>query len=150
MKTLKTNTRVIIPAITFVLGLVWVIYGLTNYGWWDEGPGSGFFPSIIGILTSGVSIIAFLEGKKMAPPEYIKASYLPFIAAFVTVGSAMIIGFFPAMFLFLQGWLKLIEKYSWKKSLPISVITTAILYGVFAMWLMVPFPEGLIFNAIRG
>lgn len=150
MKTLKTNTRVIIPALTFVLGLVWLIYGLTNYGWWDEGPGSGFFPSIIGILISGVSIIAFLEGRKLEPPEYIKASFLPFIAAFVTVGSAMIIGFFPAMFLFLQGWLKLIEKYSWKKSLPISVITTAILYGVFAMWLMVPFPAGLIFNVIRG
>jgi putative tricarboxylic transport membrane protein len=150
MKTLKTNTRMIIPAITFILGLVWVIYGLTNYGWWDEGPGSGFFPSIIGILLSGVSIIAFLEGKKIEPPEYIKASYLPFLSAFATVGLAMIIGFFPAMFLFLQGWLKLYEKYSWKKSLPISVITTAILFGVFAMWLMVPFPEGLIFNAIRG
>lgn len=150
MKTFKTNTRVIIPAITFVLGIIWVIYGLKNYGWWDKGPGSGFFPSIIGMLISGISIIALLEGRKMEPPEYIKASYLPFIAAFATVGLAMIIGFFPAMFLFLQGWLKLYEKYSWKKSLPISVITTAILYGVFAMWLMVPFPAGFIFNAIRG
>ncbi|MDC7239691.1 MAG: tripartite tricarboxylate transporter TctB family protein, partial [Spirochaetales bacterium] len=63
---------------------------------------------------------------------------------------AMIIGFFPAMFLFLEGWLKIYEKYSWKKSLPISIITTAALYGIFAMWLMVPFPAGVIFNAIRG
>ncbi|QEN08508.1 tripartite tricarboxylate transporter TctB family protein [Oceanispirochaeta crateris] len=150
MKIFKTNTRIIIPSITFFLGLIWVIYGLNNYGWWEEGPGSGFFPSIIGILLSGISIIAFLEGRKLSPPEYIKASYLPFIAAIATVGFALIIGFFPSLFLFLQGWLKLIEKYSWKKSLPVSTITTALLYGVFAMWLMVPFPAGLILNMIRG
>jgi uncharacterized ion transporter superfamily protein YfcC len=150
MKKLRINTRAVIPGATFFLGLLWVFYGLSNYGWWDEGPGSGFFPSIIGIMLAGISVIAFLEGVKLEPPEYFKASYYPFAAAALTVGAAMIIGFFPAMFLFLQGWMKLYEKFSWKKSLPISIITTGILYGVFAMWLMVPFPAGLIFDAIRG
>ncbi len=150
MKTLKLNTRLIIPVLTFAVGVLWVVYGLKNYGWWDQGPGSGFFPSIIGIILAGISIIALLEGIKMPAPEYVKASWYPFIAAFATVGLAMIIGFFPAMFLFLEGWLKIYEKYSWKKSLPISIITTAALYGIFAMWLMVPFPAGVIFNAIRG
>ena len=150
MKSYRPNTRVIIPAITFFLGLLWLFYGLKNYGWWDEGPGSGFFPSIIGVLLSGISIIALLEGRKPEPPEYIKASYYPLLAAIATVIIAIIIGFFPAMFLFLQGWMRLYEKFSWKKSLPISIMTTALLYGVFAMWLMVPFPAGLIVNAIRG
>ena len=150
MKSYRPNTRVIIPAITFFLGLLWLFYGLKNYGWWDEGPGSGFFPSIIGVLLSGISIIALLEGRKLEPPEYIKASYYPLLAAIATVIIAIIIGFFPAMFLFLQGWMRLYEKFSWKKSLPISIMTTALLYGVFAKWLMVPFPAGLIVNAIRG
>ena len=151
MKTFRINTRALIPVITFSLGLLWFAYGLTNYGWWGKnGPASGFFPAIIGVLLLGVSIIAFIDGIKNAPPEYLKASYHPLFAAVGTIGAAMIIGFFPALMLYILGWLKLYEKYGWKKSLSISIITTASCYGIFVMWLQVPFPAGLIFDRLLG
>lgn len=151
MKTIKINSRAVIPVLTFGLGVLWFAYGLTNYGWWgDNGPASGFFPAIIGVILAGVSIIAFFDGLKQSPPEYIKASYHPLIAAIATVGGAMVIGFFPALLLYILGWLKLYEKYNWKRSLSISVITSAVCYGIFVMWLQVPFPSGLLFDLITG
>jgi len=150
MKSLKINSRTIIPAVTFLLGLLWVFWGLKNYGWWEEGPGSGFFPAIIGILLSGISIIAFMEGRKMAPPAYIPASFHPFMAAIGTILAAMVIGFFPALFLFILGWMRLYEKFPWIKAILTSVITIATVFGVFVLWLRVPFPAGLILDLIRG
>jgi len=201
MKSSKINTRTIIPGLTFILGLVWVFYGLKNYGWWDEGPGSGFFPAIIGILMSGISIIAFMEGRKLPSPTYIKASFHPFLAAIGTILAALIIGFFPAiigilmsgisiiafmegrklpsptyikasfhpfmaaigtilaalvigffpaLFLFVLGWMKLYEKFIWRKAVITSVITIATVFAVFVLWLRVPFPAGLIVDIIRG
>ena len=151
MKTFRINTRSIIPVSTFGLGLLWFAYGLTNYGWWgDNGPASGFFPAIIGVLLLGVSIIALIDGLKTAPLKYLKASYYPLLAAIATVGAAMVIGFFPALLLYILGWLKLYEKYDWKRSLSISIITTAASYGIFVMWLKVPFPAGLIFDLLLG
>jgi len=150
MKSLKINTRTVIPGLTFILGLIWVFYGLKHYGWWDEGPGSGFFPAIIGIILSGISIIAFLEGRKLTPPSYISASSHPFLAAIATILAALVIGFFPALFLFVLGWMKLYEKFLWKKALLTSVITIATVFCVFVLWLRVPFPAGLILDAIRG
>jgi putative tricarboxylic transport membrane protein len=151
MKTVKINSRAVVPVLTFALGVLWTVVGLTNYGWWgDNGPASGFFPAIIGIILAGVSIIAFFDGMKTPPPEYIKASYHPLLAAIATVGSAIIIGFFPALLLYILGWLKLYEKYDWKRSLSISIITTATCYGIFVMWLQVPFPSGLIIDRILG
>ena len=151
MKSIKINTRIVIPAVTFLIGIIWITYGLTKYGWWaDNKPASGFFPAIVGVLLSGVSIVAFLDGKKIKTPVYLRASFHPLLAAIATIISTYIIGFFPALFLYLLGWLKLYEKYAWKLSLTVSIITSMACYGIFVMWLRVPFPLGFIVNAIRG
>ncbi|MBN2656807.1 MAG: tripartite tricarboxylate transporter TctB family protein [Spirochaetales bacterium] len=151
MKTLKINTRAVIPVLTFAVGALWFIYGLKSYGWWgNNGPASGFFPSIVGIILAGISIIAFVDGLKREAPEYFKASYHPLLAAIATVLAALVIGFFPALLLYILGWLKLYEKYNWKLALSISVITTAACYGIFVMWLQVPFPAGYVFDLILG
>ena len=151
MKGSKINTRVAIPAVTCCLGILWVVYGLMEYSWWDSnGPASGFFPAIIGVLLACVSVIAVLDGRKIEPPKYLKASYHPLFAAIATVLGALVIGFFPALFVYILGWLKLYEKYGWKLSLSVSGITALCCYGIFVLWLRVPFPMGFIMNAIRG
>ena len=50
----------------------------------------------------------------------------------------------PACILVSFLWLLLIEKYSWKKALLISVIMFVCVYGIFRLWLNVPFPKGLL------
>ncbi len=147
----KINSRMILPALTFVTGIVWVVLGITKYGWWsDNGPASGFFPSIIGLILSGISILAILDERGKDSPGYFREHIYPLLAATGIIIAAMIIGFFPALMLFVFGWLKWFEKYSLRFSLVTGTITVLSLYGIFVLWLRVPFPAGLIYNAITG
>ena len=41
-------------------------------------------------------------------------------------------------------WLKLFEKYSWKTSIIATVLLFVFIYGIFKLWLNVPFPTGLL------
>ena len=151
MKTSNISTRVILPAITLVLGLLWLIYGLVEYGWWgDNGPQSGFFPAIVGTLLSVISGFAIAGNWNKENPSYIWASFHPLLAAIAVVLAALIIGFFLALALFIFLWIKVYEKYSWSKAVITTVVTIAIFYGIFSLWLRVPFPEGVIFDWVKG
>ncbi|MCF7915102.1 MAG: tripartite tricarboxylate transporter TctB family protein [Spirochaetaceae bacterium] len=143
MKRLKTRT--ILPALTALIGLVWVIVGLTKYGWWVEGrPQSGFFPAIIGGLLLFVSILAVMSEMKENPPQFLITHLYPILAAVGMVLAALLIGFFPALILYVFGWLKWYEKYNLFTAGLTTGITTALMYGVFYVWLRVPFPTGIL------
>ena len=147
----RLNSRVLLPAVTSGLGLFWLIYGLTRYGWWgDSGPRSGFFPAIIGSILFVVSILALVGGLKSESPRYLGAGFHPFFAAVAVVSAALIIGLFPALTVFILMWIKFYEKYGWFKTLVTTGITIALFYGIFSLWLQVPFPEGVILDAFRG
>jgi len=147
----KFNTRLILPSVTTLLGILWAVIGITTYGWWsDKGPTSGFFPIIIGVLLALLSFFAILKEKKVAAPEYVIKSIYPLLAVVGVIFASMLIGFFPAMFIYLFIWLKLYEKYSLLFSSLTSVSTTGIMYGIFVMWLRVPFPSGYLYRLITG
>jgi uncharacterized ion transporter superfamily protein YfcC len=150
-KMIRLNSRILLPAVLAVLGLFWLVYGLIQYGWWGEnGPQSGFFPAIVGAVLCVVGTLAAVGGLKDESPKYFGASFHPLFGAVAVVAAALIIGFFPALGLFVFGWIKLYEKYSWSKSVITSLVTIAIFYGIFSLWLRVPFPEGIILDAIKG
>ena len=55
-----------------------------------------------------------------------------------------LIGLFLTMTLMLFSWLKFLSKYSWKKSILVTVCWMAFLYAVFKLWLQLPLPQGLL------
>lgn len=145
------NSRLVLPAVTTSVGGMWVIIGLTKYEWYMDGnPGSGFFPTIAGALLVLMSIIAMLGERKEKPPAYHLYFAYPVIAAVGVVLLAMLIGFFPAMTIYVFGWLFWFEKYSLKLSLVSTVGTVGALYGIFAVWLRVPFPAGKLLEGWLG
>lgn len=145
------NSRMILPSVTAVLGAVWVYTGLTFHGWWVDGRAQGgFFPSIVGGVLVFVSILAIINERRADPPEFWVSHVHPLLATIALVGMAMLIGFFPALLVYVLAWLHWYEKYSWLFSLTVTVVTVGLMYGVFAMWLRVPFPEGVILQLIRG
>jgi hypothetical protein len=147
----KINTRLILPSVTTLLGILWTIVGIAKYGWWSEkGPTSGFFPIIIGALLALLSIFAIFKEKNVAAPVYVLKSIYPLLAVIGVIFAAMLIGFFPAMFLYLFIWLKLYEKYKLLFSSLTSIFTTGTMYGIFVMWLRVPFPTGYLYRLITG
>jgi hypothetical protein len=40
--------------------------------------------------------------------------------------------------------MRFLSKYSWLKSLAVGVVFTGFIFGVFRLWLSVPFPKGLL------
>jgi hypothetical protein len=113
-------------------------------------PGSGFFPVISGALLLAMSILAIIGEGKKDPPEFFLFHLHPLIAAIGMILLALIIGFFPALVLYAFGWLRWYEKYSWKTSILTTAIATISMYGIFAVWLRVPFPVGILFEGILG
>jgi len=145
------NTRVVFPAASACIGILWVVVGLSKYGWYvDEKPASGFFPILIGGLLAFIGILAALSERKQSPPEFVSSYLHPLLAAVSVVFFALVIGFFPALTLYVFGWLRWYEKYSARFSLIVTAITIALMYGIFSMWLRVPFPMGQLFEMIQN
>ena len=147
----RITTRVLLPGITILLGLLWLFVGVVHYGWWSDGrPASGFFPSLVGILLAVTSVLALGNELKRKDPVFTILHGYPILAALGVVLGALLIGFFPALGLYLFGWLKWYERYRVRFSLAATVVTVGAMYGVFALWLRVPFPRGLILRWIVG
>ena len=143
------NSRAVFPILTLLVGAVWFFLGITQYGYWSEGRAmSGFFPTIIGGGLILMSVFAFLAELKAEKPSFILAYLHPVAAALGMVLLAMLIGFFASLALYIFCWLKWYEKYNLRLSLFTSVATTAAMYGIFGMWLKVPFPAGILFGWI--
>lgn len=145
------NSRLLLPIVTAIIGLAWVYIGLRYHGWWIEGrAASGFFPSLVGGLLALLSVMAIISELKEEPPKFFLFHVHPVLAAVLVVVTALLIGFFPALALYVLGWLKLYEKYGWRFSLSVTAVTTAGMYGIFYMWLRVPFPQGAILDLVLG
>lgn len=142
---MKLTMSMFVPVLSLVIGAYWVMRGF-DYGFWvRKGPGGGFIPVIAGavlIVSSIVVIIMNIRDKH--PVHFTRKAFIPVLAMVGLGVGCYIFGMIISMVLFVFLWLKLAEKRSVFESLLISVITTAILYGIFVVWLHVPMPKGML------
>ena len=152
----------VIEIILMAVSVLWIVMGMGEYGIWaGQAPGGGLFPLIGGIivlLCCAADIIMrivkkeSLMGKKdEGEDEYIMLGWVPrqlrplfvVLYAFVSIFLLKYLGFIICAFFTCAIWLIFISKQKVVKSLLISVITTALLYSVFVLWLNIPFPKGI-------
>jgi len=57
-----------------------------------------------------------------------------------------VVGIVLTVFLFTSIWMRFLSKYSWMKTFISSTLFTLFIYGIFRLWLHVPFPQGFIFQ----
>ena len=67
---------------------------------------------------------------------------------FRSIGATFLIGLIPSAGLYVIVWLRWYEKFTWKTTLIAFAVIMAIVVGCFVLWLQVPFPRGIVFNAI--
>ena len=84
---------------------------------------------------------AVANSEKFMSKEQLKWFFIVPSLALLTVFSMNYIGTFIALSIFFIFWFKWIEKFSWKKSLSITLAILITIYLVFVMWLQVPFPK---------
>lgn len=152
MNIKRFGAKQIIPVCMCIVGIVFLAMGLSKYGFWSDtkGPMPGFFPVIMAALLVGVSILSFFQSLKEQPAEYPKDNWLVGLGGIGILAASFIIGFIPAIGLYVVLWLKVYEKCTWKLTLISFVVIMAIIIGTFVVWLGVPFPKGIIVDAIRG
>ena len=138
-----------------VVGLYWFITSTTSLPLWKGmSLGGGLIPAI----ASGIMIVLlifriisrFRESK--INKEYFKESFKDFdLRAMIPIAIGIgvligikLIGMILSLTIMLFCWLKFLSKYSWLKSLLITVCVMCVLYGIFRAWLVVPLPKGML------
>ncbi len=146
----RIGSKQLIPILAAAVALVFMYLGFTKYGFWDpmKGPRPGFFPVIIAAVLLFACILALFFSFKEEKASWPLANWLVPLSVIAIMGVTLLIGLLPSICIYLVLWLRLYEKYSWKITIIASAVTMAIVIGAFVLWLGVPFPKGLIYNAI--
>lgn len=141
------NLRLVIPIATIIISLVFIVVGITQYGFWTNQPTPGFFPIIIAVCLLASSIGAFIQvarDKDSAPVKYNRNELLVMLGALGIIIGTFIVGLPVSCLIYVLLWLKLVEHAPWKVVIIIEIIIAAIILGVFSAWLQIRFPEGVV------
>ena len=146
------NTKTIVPLVSLALGVVWVVYGLVNHGFWHptRGPVAGFVPILVAATLVVISVVALFQSRKEADVADRLENWTIVLAAAGVFTMTFLFGMLPSLMAFVFIWLKIYEKASWRHTITIMVIAFSVVYGAFVVWLRVPFPRGIIIEAILG
>lgn len=157
---------IVISAALILISAVWTGVAVFDLGLWIPGVSadSGFVPMLFSVLTLVCSIPMLLDSikkykardveaekaAKAAEPDTLKGKIIAFVrkycpAFFAVFGILCLqfLGLIPMVLLVVLGWMKLINNFSWPKSVLIAGIVTVVIFLIFDMWLQIPFP-GLI------
>ncbi len=142
----------VIVIIEIIVAIVWIQQGIVRYEFWTDGkPGGGFVPVIFAVLVLGAALAILIReifGKKSTKEKYTfqPGAFLPAAAAVLGGFMIQVLGIALSVFLFTTIWMRYLSKYNWVKTLISSALFTIFIYGIFRMWLRVPFPSGFIFQ----
>lgn len=150
--SVKIPTKIIIPVVAFAIGVIFLLTGITQYGFWNREtsrPTMGFFPIIIAFALVALSALAFVQALgKDKIVEFELQNWLVPIALVAIILMSYITGLVLAIVLFEIFWLRFYEKLSWKTTIIVLAIVLFIVDGCFQMWLGIELPKGFIINLI--
>ncbi len=123
-----------------------------NLGQWGQ-PGPGLHPFLTGLVMGILSLVVFIQsflnnGTKERKGWWKGVRWgkvLFMISALIVYTFLMdVLGFVIATFLLVAALLKIIEPQGWAISLGGGAVMAVALYVVFAVWLQVYLPQGLL------
>ena len=153
-KTIQMRWMELVVAALFVLVGAIVIKDSfrTGFRWGTDGPQPGYFPFYIGlILIMGaiwVAIQTIRNWKKDGGEETFskldefKLVLKMLVPTLIYVVVLIYLGLYVASILFIAFFMMWQGKYSYFKSFGVGFAVTAILFGLFELWFLVPLPKG--------
>jgi Tripartite tricarboxylate transporter TctB family len=141
----------IVAALIFVFGMVLTIEAWRlGARWTSEGPGAGYFPFYIGLITIVASLGIFYQavfskardtGPFVNRVEAVRVLYV-LIPATVYVFVTVFLGMYVASAIYIAMFMILLGKYRPVKSIVASVIIMAVFFVMFEVWFKVPLYKG--------
>ena len=154
------STRVVeIIACLMLLALA-VTLGLDNYrtgiGWDSTGPEPGYFPFYLSVILGGASIygiVMTLLSKSAAADSFVTRAQLRrvmavFVPTLLFVVCTQYLGIYVASFLLTAGFMRIVGKIAWWKSILTALIFTALMFVVFDVAFDVIMPKGPLERAL--
>jgi hypothetical protein len=142
----------VVAGLVLIAGLV-VIFGSRKLGsgWTSDGPGAGYFPFYIGLITaiSGLGVLyQALLGKNrnteiFVDGEQFKRVMSVLVPAAVYVLAIQVIGIYVASAIYIALFMVILGKYSWARSVIVALAVAILFFCLFEVWFKVPLYKGM-------
>jgi putative tricarboxylic transport membrane protein len=149
-----TNNRTVEAVVCLLLLALAVVLGFDNWrtgiGWDSTGPQPGYFPFYLSIILGAASLyglISALVNARQAAETFVTRAQLRrvmavFVPTFLFCLLTQYLGLYVASFLLIAGFMRLIGKIAWWKSLLTAFIFTALMFVTFDIAFDVIMPKG--------
>jgi hypothetical protein len=149
-----TDTRVVEMVVCLLLLALAVLLGYDNWrtgiGWDSTGPQAGYFPFYLSVILGAASIYGFVKAlltRKEAADTFVTRAQLRrvmavFVPTLLFCLATQYLGLYVASFLLIGGFMRLIGKIAWWKSLLTALVFTALMFVTFDIAFDVIMPKG--------
>jgi hypothetical protein len=148
------TTRTVDVAVSLLLLVLAAVLGLDNWrtgmSWDASGPQAGYFPLYLCVILAGASvygIIATRMTRQQATQIFVTRAQLRrvlqvFVPTLLFCIAMQFLGIYVASFLLIAGFMRLVGRIAWWKSLLTAFIFTAAMFLTFDIAFDVIMPKG--------
>lgn len=120
--------------------------------WTDEGPGAGYFPFYIALVMSACSLgilVKALRSRREDQDVFVDRVQLRrvlqvLLPAVVYVMAVQVLGLYLASAVYIAGFMVVLGRYSWLRSIVVGVCINALFFLMFEVWFKVPLFKGML------
>jgi hypothetical protein len=144
-RTVGADTAIVF----FVLGVVMIV---DNYrigaGWAPDGPQAGYFPLRIGVIICIAAAVVVFQtlrgerGKAFVTFARLRHVLVVLVPTIVFVLAIKFLGIYVASALFIAAFMRAMDRFSWLKTIVVSIGVSAMLFWLFELQFLVPLPKG--------
>lgn len=154
------STRAVEIVVCLLLFALALTLGYDNYrtgiSWDSTGPEPGYFPFYLSVILGAASLYGIgvtLLAKRDADDVFVTRAQLRrvmqvFVPTLMFVLAVQFLGIYVASFLLTAGFMRLVGRIAWWKSLLTAVIFTALMFVVFDVAFDVIMPKGPLERAL--
>lgn len=142
-----------VAVLVILFGLL-VLIGSRNLGsgWTTDGPGAGYFPFYIGLITviSGAgTLYQALLGKKRNTEIFVDGPQIRrvlsvLVPAAVFVLAIQVFGIYVASAVYIAGFMIVLGKFGRAKSIALGLAIAAFFFLMFEVWFKIPLHKGML------
>ena len=145
----ERTVGVVMAIVFFLIGVVMIV---DNYrigaGWAPDGPQAGYFPLRIGVIICIAAAVVVFQtlrgerGKAFVTFARLRHVLVVLVPTIVFVLAIKFLGIYVASALFIAAFMRAMDRFSWLKTIVISIGVSAMLFWMFELQFLVPLPKG--------